>query len=79
MARTKIVPYPIFRSIAIHKKYDHEMVMEVLDAANKNHEAALQFESQFLLADFNIKRLQAENEFLIRWINSRIQDKFNED
>jgi hypothetical protein len=74
----KSPPYPLLRAIR-EEKYDHEMVEELMNWAIDSHRFAQEFEGKYLFAQFHQDRLHAENEFLIRWINSRIQDRFNDD
>jgi hypothetical protein len=40
---------------------------------------ARDLELEYSKEEFERKRLQAENEFLLRWINSRINDDFKRD
>lgn len=71
----RTVHYPSTKSLT-HKDPD----VRALASDTANYIRALRelrFECDTL--GYEVKRLRLENEFMIGWINSRINDKFSED
>jgi len=66
------------RNKCIQGKASKDDMLEVVSAAEKNFSKAYQLEGELMYANFKLQNLKAENEFLIRWVNSRIQDTFRE-
>lgn len=66
------------RNKCIQGKASKDDMLEIIVAAEKNFTTAYQLEGELAYLKFKMQNLIAENEFLIRWVNSRIQDTFKE-
>ena len=77
MAKLSPFNHALFRTLYLRHNED-EWIIEMLDWAMEAKRQLDTTECALVTERYHHKRLQHENDFMIKWINSRIQDEFKQ-
>lgn len=64
-------PYALWAKIARSSKVNHDDIMKALQESQRIHNAAVDMSNRIVELEAENRRLQHENEFMIRLVNDR--------